>query len=118
MPNIIIPEDTDVNLPEDQDVAATSLEPPIRTTKISENRKSSYIDLNESHDCLPRKMLEASELVLKFFTSKNNGWPKNFTTEDLVKLVKNNKAKWQYTNNKYSEEQILKKTQKRGNRFV
>ncbi len=112
MPNIVIPEDTDIKLLEDQVVGATSLEPPTRTTKISENKKSSYTDLNESHDSLPGKMLEASELGLKCFTSKNNGWPKNFTTEDLVKLVRNNKTKWQYTNNKYSKEQILKKTQK------
>ncbi len=70
MPNIIIPEDNDTNLPENQDVGATSLEPPARTTKTSESRKGSYSDLNESHDSLPGKILEASELGLKFFYIK------------------------------------------------
>ena len=49
---------------------------------------------------------------LEFYTSKEKGWSKNCTTEEIVKPIQNNKIKFRYTDNRFTEEQILSKTYK------
>ena len=52
--------------------------------------------------------LDATDLVLEFFTNKEQGWPVNFITEELVKGIEKNKYKWKYNHASFSENQILR----------
>lgn len=120
LPNIIIPEDTDTNtqsLHEQQDAGATGVdaqipEPEPRKSKPSLSRQSSSGELTENHDPQTGKQRDAGELGLQFYTTKSRGWPQNFSCEELIKGIQSNKFKWTYTDKKYTEEQVLRKTQK------
>ncbi len=51
---------------------------------------------------------EAKEIGLQFYTTEEKGWPqKNFTIETLITGIQNNKFKFTYTDNKFTEEQVL-----------
>ncbi len=116
LPDIIIPDEAEDNTEQMDDGAnglntTENLEPIIQKIRIS--RHSSTGNLSVSQVATPAKKLEACELGLQFYTTKSKGWPSNFSTEDLINDIRSNKVKWKYTNNKYTEEQILRKTQKR-----
>lgn len=57
-------------------------------------------------------MVDASEIGLHFYTPKTKGCPKNYSTEELIKGIHSNTFKWRYTNNKYTEDQVLRKIQR------
>ncbi len=53
--------------------------------------------------------LDSKDLGLQFYTTKDRGWPKTLPNAELVTGIQNKKYKWKYTDEKYTEEQILKK---------
>ena len=110
LPNIIIPEES-----VEQHMGAASLEPvQVQTPKQAQSlsRQSSVSNISVSSEAASSKKLKATDLGLKFYTTKTKGWPQNFSTVELVKGIKSKQQKWTYTNTKYDEEQILHKTEK------
>ncbi len=113
LPTIIIPDDSDKttgSLYTEQSIGAIStdvesVESEIRATTPNLSRQSSSESMKE-------KKLDSTAIGLEFYTIREKGWPKNCTTEDIVKGIQNNKFKFRYTDNKFSEEQILRKTRK------
>ncbi len=113
LPNIIIPEDTDLYTQQmnlQPDVGATSQATAQLKPKPSVRKLSNQGALNTSHDSLSIMNIDAKDLGLEFYTSKDNGRPENFSTEELVKGIFSNKYK--FTNKRFTEEQVLKKTQR------
>ncbi len=64
-----------------------------------------------SSESMKGKKLDSTAIGLEFYTTREKEWPKNCTTQDIVKGIQNN-IKFRYTDNKFSEEQILRKTRK------
>ena len=111
LPTIIIPEDHEDNTHEQTQGATGETTQPEPYTPVS-SRQSNISEQPTSLDSVPSKKIDASELGLVFFATSEEGWPQNFfTTDDLIKGVRSNKYKWKYSNNKLSEEQVLRKVQ-------
>ena len=56
-------------------------------------------------DILPKR---ARDIGLQFFTTEERGWPQGkFTLEDLTTGIYHNKYKFTFTDNNYSEENVL-----------
>ncbi len=127
LPNIIIPNDSN-NVPLNN-VPVNTLTTPVAgaasisaQSKVSETRtppprqsKQSNLDsprLNKQSnvDSPITQKIDSKDIGLEFFTTKEKGWPANFSTEELVKGIQHNKYKFKYTCDKLSEEQVLRKT--------
>ena len=71
------------------------------------------MDLTTNTESDTNKTINAQELGLEFYTTKQKGWPiTNFSTEELIKGVRQNNYKWRYNNSNFSEDQVLKKVKK------
>ena len=117
LPSIIIPENHNTQtqrLSKQADTGATCVEPQLQTQHDTLSRQSSKSELNTSYESLPDRKPDSSEYGLEFFTTKDKGWPTNFNTDDLIKGIQSKMYKWKYTNKKYTEDQILRKTKKGG----
>ncbi len=120
LPNIIIPEDTylytqQMNLQPDAGATSQAAAQPKPTTlkpKPSVRKFNNQGALNTSYDSLPTMNIDAKDLGLEFYTSKETGWSENFSTEELVKGIYSNKYEYKFTNKRFTEEQVLKKTQR------
>ncbi len=111
LPNITIPDES----PEQPLTGAVSLDSTQQVTPVQQqslSRQSSLSNISVSSEPASTKKLDSKDLGLKFFTTKAIGWPHNFSTEELIQEVRSKKLKWTYTNKKYNEEQILRKTEK------
>lgn len=109
LPSIIVPEDTD----EQPQAAALLQDKTQKPMQIAQSlsRDSSSGDLSVKQKTKTDGKLDCKDLGLQFFTLKQRGWPKNYNTEQLVKDIKSKDVKYKYTNNKFTEEEILLKTQ-------
>ncbi len=115
LPDIIKPDESE-DTADEPEVGAigqtTNLKPETKIKKPSISRQSSTGNLSNKDDDETVKTLEACDPGLQFFTVKSRGWPRNFSTDELIRDIQNNKVKWRYTDNKYAEEQLLRKTKK------
>ena len=80
--------------------ADKSLQTQIKTRKIIRTK---------STESLTGKIIEAHEIGLEFYTTKDKGWPRNISIPDLLTGIQAKRYKWKYTDNKYTEDQIIKK---------
>lgn len=85
-------------------------EPEPKKQRLTLRNQSSVGDALD--DSMTRKKMDAGDLGLEFFTTTSNGWPTNFSTEDLVKGIQNKIFKYTYINKRYSEDQVLRKISK------
>ena len=117
LPSIIIPEDPNTQtqkLSKQADTGATCVEPQLQTQHNTSSRQSSKSEFNANYESLPDRKLDSSEYGLEFFTTKDKGWPTTFSTDELIKGIQSKMYKWKYTNKKYTEDQVLRKTKKGG----
>ena len=112
LPTIIIPDDDTIPVNSNNNAASASSqinitpEPATRTSLGAVGLNSHINDSNESN------ILEAEDLGLEFLTTKETGWPKNFSTPELIKGIRKNKYKYRYTSSEYSEEYIINKVER------
>ncbi len=85
-------------------------EPEPKKQRLTLRNQSSVGDALD--DSMTRKKMDAGDLGLEFFTTTSNGWPTNFSTEDLVKGIQNKIFKYTYINKRYSGDQVLRKISK------
>ena len=74
-----------------------------------EPKESRSLSRENSTESIKEENLDSNKLGLEIYTTKEQGWPTNFNTEDLAKTLQNNTYTWQYKDNSYSEEYILRK---------
>ncbi len=113
LPTIIIPPEEPEQTPNNtqtQDEGAMAV--AIADTDPETQIKTSKITKTKSTESLSGKVIDAEEIGLEFYTTKERGWPKNFSCEDLISGIQTKKYKAKYTDKKYTEDQILKKTRR------
>lgn len=116
LPNIIIPEETSPDQVEDVQVREMA-PPPIKERKVKGAEKESVGRKDTEEKDIETEIgkleqliypLEAKNIGLQFFTSRDRGWPeRNFTVKDLIQGMRQNKFKWTYNESKFSEEKIM-----------
>ena len=115
LPSVIIPDEPDVTA-EQPEAAATSQyktqQPESTAQTPSISRQSSSSDLSVKQKTTTDSKLNSKDLGLEFYTIKEKGWPQNYTTDKLIKDIRSNDVKYRYTNNKFTEEEILRKTER------
>ena len=74
-----------------------------------EPKERRRLSRENSTELIKEKKLDSNTLSLEIYTTKEQGWPTNFNTEDLAKALQNNKYKWQYKDDSYSEDYIIRK---------
>ena len=74
-----------------------------------EPKERRRLSRENSTESIKEKKLDSNTLGLEIYTTKEQGWPTNFNTEDLAKALQNNKYKWQYKDDSYSEDYIIRK---------
>ena len=114
LPTIIIPPDEPEPTPnntqtqQDEGAMAVDITDPEPPTQI----KTSKITRTKSTESLLGKVIDAEEIGLEFYTTKERGWPKNLSPADLISGIQAKKYKGKYTDNKLTEDQILRKTRR------
>lgn len=115
LPTITVPDEVSSTKQASQhqqqtDIGATGIQPAPTPRNDSISRTSSRNDLNISQESItPKKRTrDSKEFGLEFFTLNERGWPEDFSTDKLLRGISNKIYKYQYRNDKYQEEQILK----------
>lgn len=106
LPTIIIPDDSDeiTECTYDQaaDVAGAT---KVKNSEVKETQPT-------PGKSTEKDIFDATDLGIEIYTHTEQGWPVNFTTEELVKGIENKRYKWKYNNASLSEDQILRKISK------
>ena len=80
-------------------------------TKSSINTQKNQTDQNDvelGKDAEQKNVIEAKDTGLQLFTTIEKGWPRaNFTAEDLVNDLQDNKIKFTYEHNLIDDEELL-----------
>ncbi len=112
LPTMIIPDMPDstkiFNLAGEAERRSRSQGRKRSISKKKENieEMSLYTEISEAEKT--ETPMEAKDIDLHIYTSKETGWPKkNITAEDLVKGFQHNKYKYTYRDHKYTENQII-----------
>ncbi len=108
LPTIIIPEESDETIEitqQETEIGATAKETKLLKPKPTQ-RTPKNIKSSETHK------LQAIEIGLEFYTTKERKWPDHLSIDDLIAGIQRNIYKWTYNDNRYTEEEILRKTSK------
>ena len=110
LPTIIIPDDEqETNSDKTQEQAASALAINVTDQGAEAQLKTPKLKRIKSTESLSAKIIDAEDIGLELYTSKERGWPKNMSITDLATGIEKKLYKGKYTESKYTEEQIMRK---------
>ena len=110
LPTIIIPDDEQERNSDNTHKQTTSAVAVNVNEQGAESQlKPSNIQRTKSTETLSSKVIDAEDIGLEIYTTKERGWPNNMTNTDLTTGIERKIYKGKYTASKFTEEQIMRK---------
>ena len=122
LPTIKIPKTsqtskTDTTQPKQHHTQAAEAAPPnVKPRKSKDSKESANTKENEVNDEIEQELgdmeeelltIKAKDIGLEIYTPEDKGWPENFTHQDLVNGLHNNRFKYTYKDERYKENEII-----------
>ena len=110
LPTIIIPDDEpDTSTDNTQQQKASAMPLNVTDQGAVAQVKTPKLQRIKSTESLSSKFIDAEDIGLELYTTKERGWPRNMSNIDLTSGIEIKIYKGRYTESKYTEEQIMRK---------
>ena len=91
---------------------ASELDKTVTEQSADTQLKTPKLKRTKSTESLTGKTINAEEIGLEIYTTKERGWPQNMSNTDLITGIEKKIYKGKYTESRYTEEQIMRKLRK------